>query len=63
MIDIIKAKKAFREYIRNYNPEDKKIKLKISHIQRTSRYSKTNSRKFRTNRRRYTISRINRIIT
>lgn len=62
MIDIIKAKETFKNYVKNYNPEDKKIKLKISHIQRTSRDSKTNSRKFKANRRRDTISRINRII-
>lgn len=36
MIDITKAKKEFKEYIKNYNPEDKKIALKIAHIERTS---------------------------
>ena len=39
-IDIIRAKKAFKEYVKNYNP-DKKIKLKISHIERVSQISKT----------------------
>lgn len=36
MIDITKAKQEFKEYIKNYNPEDKKIALKIAHIERTS---------------------------
>ena len=36
MIDITKAKEAFKEYIKNYNPEDKKIPLKIDHIERTT---------------------------
>ena len=63
MIDIIKAKKAFKNYVKNYNPENEKIKLKIAHIERTSRYSKKNCPKLRTIGRRYKTSRINRIIT
>ena len=33
-IDIKKAKEAFKEYVRKYNTEDEKIKLKIAHIER-----------------------------
>ena len=40
MIDILKAKKVFKEYIKNYNIEDEKVKLKISHILRVSQISK-----------------------
>lgn len=40
MIDIVKAKKAFKEYVRNYNPQDGKIKLKIAHIERTAEVAK-----------------------
>lgn len=36
MIDLTKARKAFKEYVKNYNPEDKQVKLKITHIERTS---------------------------
>lgn len=36
MIDITKAKKAFKEYVKNYDIENPKIKLKIAHIERTS---------------------------
>lgn len=36
MIEIIKAKKAFQEYVSNFSLEDEKIKLKIDHIERTS---------------------------
>ena len=32
LIDILKAKKAFKEYVKKYNPKDEKIKLKIEHI-------------------------------
>ena len=39
MIDIIKAKKVFKEYIKNYDINDPKIQLKISHIERTSEIS------------------------
>lgn len=39
-IDILKAKKVFKEYVKNYNPEDEKIKLKISHIERVSQIAK-----------------------
>ncbi len=40
MIDLQKAKKAFKEYVKNYNPEEEKVKLKIAHIQRTSQVAK-----------------------
>jgi len=36
MIDLTKARKAFKEYVKNYNPEDKQVKLKITHIERTA---------------------------
>ena len=37
MIDILKAKQVF---IKNYNPEDGKIKIKIAHIERVSQIAK-----------------------
>lgn len=40
MIDIVKAKKVFKEYIKNYNPEDGKIKIKIAHIERVAQIAK-----------------------
>lgn len=40
MIDILKAKKEFKNYVKNYNPEDKKIALKIAHIERVSHMSR-----------------------
>ena len=36
MIDIEVAKKVFKNYVKNYNPEDSRIKIKIKHIERTS---------------------------
>ena len=39
-IDIKRAKEAFKEYVRKYNPEDEKIKLKITHIERVSKIAK-----------------------
>ncbi len=36
IIDIVKAKKVFKEYVKNYNPEDAKIKIKIAHIERVA---------------------------
>lgn len=36
MIDIQKAKQEFKKYISNYDINDKKIKLKIAHMERTS---------------------------
>ena len=39
-IDIKKAKQAFKEYVRKYNPEDEKIRLKIAHIERVSQIAK-----------------------
>lgn len=40
MIDILKAKQVFKEYIKSYNPEDGKIKIKIAHIERVSQIAK-----------------------
>lgn len=40
MINIEKAKKFYKEYISNYNPEDPKIALKIAHIYRTAEKAK-----------------------
>ena len=40
MIDIEKAKKFYKKYISNYNPEDPKIALKIAHIYRTAEKAK-----------------------
>lgn len=40
MIDINKAKKTFDEYVKNYNPKDPKIMLKINHIKRVANNSK-----------------------
>lgn len=40
MIDIKKAKLAFDDYVKNYNPENKKIMLKINHIKRVANISK-----------------------
>lgn len=39
-IDIEKAKHAFNEYVKKYNPDDEKIKLKISHIEMVSHIAK-----------------------
>ena len=39
-IDILKAKKTFKEYVKNYNPEDEKVKIKIAHIERVSQIAK-----------------------
>lgn len=40
MIDILKARLAFKEYIKNYDINDEKIQIKIAHIQRVARISK-----------------------
>ena len=40
MIDIEKAKITFKNYVKNYNPEDCRIKIKIKHIERTSQVAK-----------------------
>lgn len=39
-IDILNAKKTFKEYVKNYDAEDEKVKLKISHIERVSQIAK-----------------------
>ena len=40
MIDLERAKKYYKEYIGNYNPENPKIALKIAHIFRTAEKAK-----------------------
>lgn len=40
MIDIKKAKKFFKEYIKNYDIENPKIALKVAHIERVSAIAK-----------------------
>lgn len=40
-MNVLNARKEFKEYVKSYNPEDEKIKLKISHIERVA----TNARK------------------
>ena len=35
-IDRVKAKKVFDDYVKNYNSNDEKIKLKIDHTYRVS---------------------------
>lgn len=40
MIDIKKAKKFFKEYIKNYDIENPKITLKVAHIERVSEIAK-----------------------
>ena len=40
LIDMIEAKKAFKEYVKKYNPEDEKIKIKIIHIEKVAENSK-----------------------
>lgn len=39
-IDILNAKKVFKEYVKSYNPEDKKVKIKIAHIERVTQIAK-----------------------
>lgn len=40
MIDILKAKKVFKEYVRDYDIENKRIAIKIAHIYRTVEVAK-----------------------
>ena len=40
MIDIENAKRVFKEYVKDYNPNDGKIALKISHILRVTQKSR-----------------------
>lgn len=35
-INITKAKEAFKEYVKNYDPEEGRVKVKISHIERVA---------------------------
>ena len=40
MIDILKIKESYKEYISNYNTNEPRIALKIAHIYRTAEKSK-----------------------
>ena len=40
MINITKAKKEFKKYVEKYDINNPKIKLKVAHIERTSRIAK-----------------------
>ena len=40
MLDMLMAKKAFAEYVKNYDIQNDKIKLKIEHIKRVSQIAK-----------------------
>ena len=40
MIDIIKVKEFYKQYISNYNPEEPRIALKVAHIYRTAEKAK-----------------------
>ncbi len=46
-IDIEKAKQAFKEYVKNYDPEDKQVKLKIEHIERVSQLARNMAEKLK----------------
>lgn len=39
-IDIKEAKKVFKEYISNYNPNVEKVKIKVAHIERVSQIAR-----------------------
>ena len=53
-IDIKNARIEFKNYVKDYNPNDPKIALKIAHIERVSESkSKINIREFKIRRRRY----------
>lgn len=40
MIDLLKAKKVFKEYVKDYDIENPKIALKVAHIERVSKILK-----------------------
>lgn len=46
-IDIEKAKQAFKEYVKNYDQEDKQVKLKIEHIERVSQLARNMAEKLK----------------
>ena len=48
-IDIEKAKEAFKEYVKNYDPKDKQVKLKIEHIERVSQLARQMAEKLKLN--------------
>lgn len=39
-IDVLNAKRVFKEYVKKYNPEDEKVRIKIAHIERVSQIAK-----------------------
>lgn len=47
MIDITKAKKSFKDYVKDYDIENPKIRLKIAHIERTSKVARKMAEKLR----------------
>lgn len=49
MIDILKIKESYKEYISNYNTNEPRIALKISHIYRTAEKSKWLAEKLKLN--------------
>ena len=49
MIDIIKAKNFYKEYISKYNPEEPRFALKIAHIYRTAEKAKWLAEKLKLN--------------
>lgn len=50
MIDMLMAKKAFAEYVKNYDMQNDKIKLKVEHIERVSQIAKKLATKLELNK-------------
>lgn len=50
MIDILKIKEFYKEYMSNYNPNEPRIALKISHIYRTAEKAKWLAEKLKLNK-------------
>ena len=44
MIDLLKAKKVFKEYVKDYDIENPKIALKVAHIERVSEIAKNTAK-------------------
>lgn len=44
-MDILKAREQFKEYVKSYNPNDEKIKIKIAHIERVATNAKNIAQK------------------
>ena len=49
MIDILRAKKALASYVKNYDMQNDKIKLKVKHIERVSQVAKNLATKLKFN--------------